>query len=87
MYRAFRIGSTENRLAIASRAPRFLGAIGRENQHARRGVFQVEAKFVFLVRGIQRRRGTCHRRRKKRHQHRQAIRERDTDAIATRNAS
>ena len=76
----------QNRHAIAGGAPRLVGAAGRKNQHARPGVLEVEAELVFLVRGVQRRRGTRYRGGEKRHHHRQPVGQRDADAIAAADA-
>ena len=77
----------EDRHAIAGGAARFFGALGRQNQHARVRVLEVEAELVFLVCRIQRRRGAGHRRREKRDDHRQAVGQRDADAIAALDAA
>ena len=76
----------ENRHAIAGSATRIVGPVGWKNEHLCRGVFEVEAELVFLVARIQRRGGARHRRGEERHDHRQAVRQRDADAIAAANA-
>ena len=57
-------------------------AVGRQQQHLGVRVLEVEAELVFLVRGIQRRGGSGHRRGEERHDVRQAVRQRHADAVA-----
>ena len=63
----------QDRDAIAGGAARIVGALGRKEQDARVGVFEVEPELVFLVAGVQRRGGAGHRRRQKRDDVRQAV--------------
>jgi hypothetical protein len=50
----------EDWYAIACRASSFFSAIGRQNQDAGSRILEIEAKFIFPVGGIQRRRRTGH---------------------------
>ena len=72
----------QHRDAFARGAACFFSAVRRQHQDFRVRVLEVEPEFLFLVRRVQRRGRARHRRGEKRDDHRQAVRQRDADAVA-----
>ena len=72
--------------AIAGGPTRLLGAVRRKDQHSRLRVLEIEAELVFLVRRVQGRRPCRPSSREETDNRRQAVRQRNADAVAAADA-